>query len=115
MCNSIKQILVPFIAILPLATTACARPHHTTLPGNTPAIIKHPQSSSGYIVTAETSEMMVRQVYEKYAVTAIRPIGPGLFELHLKNDPGLAELENLAIHSGGAIKSIQPNYIYKAY
>lgn len=115
MCNNLKKILVPLIAILPLATTACARPHNpTTLPGNNAAMMsKQPQPSSGYLVTAETGEMMVRQIYEQYGVTSIRPIGQGLFELHLQNDPGLAGMENLAKQSGGRIKAVQPNFIYR--
>lgn len=68
--------------------------------------------TDGYIVTAQ-DEASVRLVYAKQGIKMLRTIGNGQFELHLQSDPGLAELNELAAHSSGVIRAIQPNYRYQ--
>jgi hypothetical protein len=103
--------------ILPLSTIACTRPHTETIALNEkPTNTLNQSQSSGYIVTSiNEGEPSIRRIYTKFGIVAIKLIGNGLYELHVQNDPGLHEMENLATHSGGAIESIQPNYIYKAF
>lgn len=72
-----------------------------------------PAQLAGYIVTAK-DEAAVRRVYAKLGVAVLRSLGNGQFELQLQSDPGLAEVNNLASHSNGAITAVQPNYTYQA-
>jgi hypothetical protein len=103
--------------ILPLTTVACTHPHTETIALNDKPVNTLNQSqSSGYIVTSmNEDETAIRGTYTKLGIVTIKSIGNGLYELHVQNDPGLPEMENLATHSGGAIKAIQPNFIYKAF
>lgn len=118
MCNNMNTKFISLIAlILPLSTIACTRPHTETIALNDkPANTLNLSQSSGYIVTSlNEGEPAIRRAYTKFGIIAIKLIGNGQYELHLQNDPGLPEMENLAIHSSGEIKTIQPNYIYKAF
>ena len=105
------------LALLPLTTVACTRPHAEAIALNDkPATTLNQSEYSGYIVTAlNEGEAAIRRTYAKFGVKVLRSIGNGHFELRLQNDPGLSELESLATRSGGSITAIQPNYIYKAF
>lgn len=111
-----KKTLITLIAItLPLTAVACAQ-----TPGNkaqnvvaaADSPVLKSSRSDGYIVTAR-NEAAVRRVFAKQGVAVLRAIGNGQFELHLQNDPGLAELNGLATHSGGSITAVQPNFTYQ--
>lgn len=112
-----KTAFATLLAIaLPLSTVACtqtpAKQVQTVVAAADKPMFK-PAQSNGYIVTAN-DEATVRRIYAKHGVTVLRAIGNGQFELHLQRDPGLAELNDLATHSGGAITAVQPNFTYQA-
>jgi hypothetical protein len=112
---------VKFIALsalaLSLPTAACTRAHTEAIALNDkPINTLNLSRSDGYIVTASNGgEPAIRRAYAKFGIIAIKPIGNGLYELHVQSDPGLAEMENLALHSGGEIQAVQPNFIYQAF
>lgn len=103
--------------ILPLTMIACTRPSTETIALNDkPANTLNQSQSSGYIVTSSNEgEPAIRRAYSEFGIVTVRLIGNNQYELQLQNDPGLSELEKLATHSGGEIKAIQPNFIYKAF
>lgn len=103
--------------VLPLAAAACTRPHTEVIALNDkPANTLNQSPSNGYIVTSSNEgEPAIRRAYTKFGIVAIKSIGNGLYELHVQDDPGLSEMENLATHSAGGIKAIQPNFSYKAF
>lgn len=72
-----------------------------------------PAQASSYIVTAANEEN-VRHVYGSLGVTLLRSLGHGLFEMQLKNNPGLAAVSKLANDSNGLITAVQPNFTYQA-
>lgn len=105
------------VTILSLTTVACTRPHTEQIALNDkPAAGLNQSQYSGYIVTAlNEGEPAIQHVYAKFGIVKVQLIGNDQYELHLQSDPGLAEMESLATRSNGAIKAIQPNYIYKAF
>ncbi len=108
---------VTLLAVLSLTTIACTRPHTETIALNDKPVNTINQAQySGYIVTSlNEGEPAILRTYTKFGIIGIKPIGNGQYELNLQNDPGLPEMEDLATRSGGAIKAIQPNFIYKAF
>lgn len=68
-----------------------------------------------YIVKASgDGAAVIRRVFAQYGVLLVSPIGNEQYELRLQTDPGLEVLSDLAVKSGGAVKSIQPNFVYQA-
>lgn len=104
------------LAVLSLTIISCTRPHTETAALNeNPATTSNQARYNGYIVkSSKEGESAIRRIYSKFGIVTIKFIGNDQFELNLQNDPGLLEMESLANQSSGAVKAIQPNYIYKA-
>ncbi len=68
-----------------------------------------------YIVKASgDGAASIRRVFAQYGVLLVSPLGNEQYELRLQTDPGLAVLSDLSVKSGGAVKSIQPNFVYRS-
>lgn len=68
-----------------------------------------------YIVKAPGDGVAtIRRVFAQYGVVLVSPLGNEQYELRLQTDPGLAVLNDLTVKSGGAVTSIQPNFVYRS-
>ena len=67
-----------------------------------------------YIVDAPEGESAIRSLYGRYGIVLVRPLGNDQFEIQLNSDPGLEALKDATEGSKGAVKAIQPNFIYRA-
>jgi hypothetical protein len=55
----------------------------------------------------------IGDVYGRFGVKSVKPMGNGIYLVALTQDPGRATLEKLAAASRD-IKAVQPNYRYRA-
>jgi len=55
----------------------------------------------------------IGEVYGRFGVKSVAPLGNGVYRVALAQDPGRATLEKLAAASRD-IKAVQPNYRYRA-
>ena len=66
-----------------------------------------------YIVTAPGDGVSaIRRVFAPYGILLVNLLGNEQFEMRLDRDPGLDALKSLSERTGGAIKAIQPNFVY---
>jgi hypothetical protein len=68
-----------------------------------------------YLVTLApgTDAKAISDVYGRFGVKSVRPIGGNAFVVVLGEDPGLAAMQKLAA-ANAAIKAVQSNYRYRA-
>jgi hypothetical protein len=63
-------------------------------------------------LTAGADAKVIRDVYAKFGIKALKDLGNGVFLLTLNDDPGIETIEKLA-QRHPPIKAVQPNYTYK--
>jgi hypothetical protein len=98
-----SQTAAPSVASTPILVTKAPARFSETMPGS-------------YIVTASgDGSAAVRRIFAQYGVVQVNPLGNNQFELRLQRDPGLDALTGLVTGSNGAVKAIQPNFVYHAY
>lgn len=118
MSNSITPGFLVRMTLLPaLATVACsqaATPAPVPPAGMNAAGQFNRTVPGSYIVNAPQGEPAIRRLFDRYGVAIVRPLGNDQFEIQLKLDPGLDSLKGAADGSKGAVKSVQPNLIYRA-
>ncbi|OHD70468.1 MAG: hypothetical protein A2W19_08750 [Spirochaetes bacterium RBG_16_49_21] len=68
-----------------------------------------------YIISlaANAGEDAIQQCFSEYGLMIVKPLGNNAFLIKLTHDPGFAEIQKKCSASGGKIKSVQPNYIYR--
>jgi hypothetical protein len=69
-----------------------------------------------YVITVRSGgdADLLRDLYEEYGVRDVSEIGPDLFLLKLKEDPGVDEIRRKGIESG-KVSAVQPNFIYRGF
>ena len=96
-----------------MMSAACSQAPSSTVAKNE----RPPMSNTvpgSYIVQAPgDGEQAIRRVFAEYGIVSLRPLGLDQFEVRITLDPGIDELKSLVNKSGGLIKSIQPNFIYR--
>jgi len=67
-----------------------------------------------YLVTipGDADEKSIADLYGRFGIRALRPLGNGVFLISLSQDPGLAVMQELAGRDR-RIKSVQPNFRYR--
>lgn len=101
------------VALLALATTsACSQTPTPPVAKKEPAMFNQTVPGSYIVKATEGGAEVIKRVFAQYGVALVRPLGNDQFELRLQRDPGLDALESLAAGSGGAVTSVQPNFVY---
>ncbi len=69
-----------------------------------------------YIVKAPgDGATAIRKHFAQYGVKQVNPIGNEQYEIRLEHDPGLDALKSSVVGSNGAVTTIQPNFVYRAF
>jgi hypothetical protein len=96
------------LGVLAAASVLCAC-------GNSASRAAENRVAGEYIVTLapEGDAKTISDVFGRFDLRSVQPIGNGAFLVVLGDDPGLAAMQKLAA-ANAAIKAVQPNYHYRA-
>jgi hypothetical protein len=101
------------IVALTLATESCAVKTDQKTPSSNPL---NTVNNFSYILNAnDHSESIIRDIFSPYDVITVYLISPEQYEINLKTNPKLSELEKLVKKSGGIIRKIQRNHPYTIF
>ena len=115
--------MLPILAMASVAVLACGHE-----PGKSSATTSNRLAAAPAAIGSEqtrvTGEYLVtlapgidvkaiEDAYGRFGISAVKGVGPGIFQLTLTEDPGPEKMEELR-RQDPRIKAIQPNFIYRA-
>jgi hypothetical protein len=90
------------------------KPISATLVSAAPGWTAQDSVAGEYLVTVNEGVQpeLISGLYAHFGVKAIRKLGDNLYQINIENDPGQEKMNEVTSQSK-AIKSVQPNYIYR--
>jgi len=108
-----KKLLISIGILLSIMMgVGCSQSSPLSGENNKPSLFNQTVSGSYIVNVSGGGEPAIRRIFGKYDVVLVRSLGNEQFEMQLGNDPGLDALQKTVTKSEGAIKAVQPNFVY---